>query len=503
MKKIIKKLGVIGLLLAVLIPFMSFPKVNAANDGECKTHLQNYLFLDVEQLQFADSFEGFSGGYTTATHYPFEFDRNAKNIKITYKDINSSNVSEYLKLYNYAVVRNNLGENGSYGYTDSSIYGNSFTNKTASTYATNTILIHGKWSSSDREFEPISNNWEKLDESSFPNYILQSSSIFNSNMNVSVGTAKYQDNGQKIIPNTDKLTESYLQEIVSDPDDASDKNLLFYDSTSERLYIPISITRTITGTYSNYVNGAIYGYVQKNTNGGVTSYAMVVFGKNDKTENLTLDDVKSTKNSYKYYSDWVRKNSANAINCLTTKASDSEDNMCYSIVIDENTFDKFNNNPKSTGIDFNVYGAYYWPYVMNVEYETCTTSNDPEEGNWNLIYDANANGDSSVTNVPDAVNNISFTSKVKIENGPSRDGYKFSKWCTKKDGTGDCYTAGVDFKNENQDPVVTLYAQWGKTGTTNNSKTGIASYIVSFIAVGAIAGGIYYVSKKKNLFKQI
>ncbi len=499
MKKIIKKLGVIGLLLAVLIPFMSFPKVNAANDGECKKHLQNYLFLDVEQLFSKNSFDGFDNdgkGYTTTTQFPFEFDKNAKITNISYDGVASDKVSNYVTLHNIAITRD-IATSTYQFYRGSSIYGNAFVNNTSKDYATNTILLHGQWSNSNAHFNPIENNWSNISNLDvFSKYVLQNSSL-KADMNVEVGFGKYTKNGdpKAVEPSGTKMSVSSLQDIVSDPEAADDNGLLLWDDANEKYFLPISITRKMTDGYANDIKNSKFGMTM-GSNGDIYVFGIENGGS------TTKEKITNTKDSYENYLRWIKAGGDGVANCYDTEGTESGKKSCYLVEAGYGS-ERFQKDPSAVGVDFNVYGAYYWPYVMNVEYETCTTSNDPEEGNWNLIYDANADGDSSVTNVPDAVNNISFTSTVKIENGPSRDGYKFSKWCTKKDGTGDCYTAGVDFKNENQDPVVTLYAQWGKTGTTNNSRTGIASYIISFMAVGALAGGIYYVSKKKNLFKQI
>ena len=43
MKNILKKLGVLGLIVAVLAPFIELPKVNAA-ETNCAKHLQNYMW---------------------------------------------------------------------------------------------------------------------------------------------------------------------------------------------------------------------------------------------------------------------------------------------------------------------------------------------------------------------------------------------------------------------------------------------------------------------------
>ena len=72
-----------------------------------------------------------------------------------------------------------------------------------------------------------------------------------------------------------------------------------------------------------------------------------------------------------------------------------------------------------------------------------------------------------------------------------------------KDGSGDCYNPGDKIESPDKTEIKELFADWGKLDTEENKKTGVVSYIIGFMAVGIVAGGIYLISKKKNLFKQI
>lgn len=509
MKKIIKKLGVIGLALAVLIPFMDLPKVKAAND-DCQFHLQNYLFLDVNAYGVGNVFENstsggnYSDGYQTTTVFPFEFDNSAEITNISYSELkNDSDISNYINMHNIAVVRNNADKNLEdkfHYYKGTDKYGASFASNTSSDYySTNTILLHGVWGKVSSDFNAIENTWSTINGDSnapFYKYVLQNTPV-KTGMNVTIHYGKWS--GGKSIPTTTALNNSSmstLQQYVDDPLKAHDSDLLGYEKVngSEMYTFPISITRKIT---DNSFKNAKFGYYYSGNN----SNSLFVFGSLDSGAAKTVDNA---KNSYDNYKQWMESNSSKSenekIDCVTA-------GKCYEVDLSSSgltglTATNFNKDPKgTTGIDFNIGGDYYWPFVLNVEYKTCGNAGDPTEGNWNLKYDANADGN-PVNNIPDEVTNIALNATVDVAEGPTRDGWTFKQWCTNPNGSGQCVDAGGKITSDKSKTVI-LYAQWGQTGTTTNGKTGIVSYIISFVAVGAIAGGIYYVSKKKNLFKQV
>ena len=46
MKNILKKIGLIGIIIGVLSPFITLPKVSATNNANCKYYLNQYMFLN-------------------------------------------------------------------------------------------------------------------------------------------------------------------------------------------------------------------------------------------------------------------------------------------------------------------------------------------------------------------------------------------------------------------------------------------------------------------------
>ncbi len=505
MKKIIKKLGVIGLALAVLIPFMDLPKVKAAND-DCQYHLQNYLFLDVNGLYAGNILDVYSSkGYQTTTQFPFEFPQGTEIVKVTSNNVTTDdNIHDYFLMHNSAIEKSKNNEYYKID-TDYKVYGNSFvtTLPEGSKYNTSAILLHGEWSNYDANFNPISNSWDKLnDENIFKIHTIQKN-IDYSGISTTINRGKYENNSE--VPDSEIFDTKTLQNLIDDVDGAVDESLLSYNISAKKYFMPISITRKLSN--ASDLSDKKFGYATNDGTLFVFGNIDGVSGADGKTKADTLRDggksVKdivddSIKNSYDSYKEWIesteyKENGGRSKDCIVA-------GKCIQVgTVEKSTFD---NNPSTTAnIDFDVYGSYYWPFVLSVEYKTCSTSEDPTEGNWNLKYDANADGN-PVNNIPDEVTNIALNATVDVAEGPTRDGWTFKQWCTNPNGSGQCVNAGGKITSDKSKTVI-LYAQWGQTGTTTNGKTGIVSYIISFVAVGAIAGGIYYVSKKKNLFKQI
>ena len=92
--------------------------------------------------------------------------------------------------------------------------------------------------------------------------------------------------------------------------------------------------------------------------------------------------------------------------------------------------------------------------------------------------------------------------EITIAEGPTREGYAFKGWCDDKEGKENCYEVGKKYHFDKAG-TLTLYAQWADASEGEQKKTGVISYVISFIAIGIIAGTIYLISRKKNLFKQI
>ena len=479
MKNILKKLGVLGLIVAVLAPFIELPKVNAET---CTKHLQNYMFLDANYFALNDSgktfLEGYSsattsGGYLTYTVFPYVFSNNTANsVKVNWIEENNfgggtgtvSALSNYWTLAKKSKTTDTIYlevQSSSYYAEDLNI-GSVFINDTThknSTYADNAIIFHGVWSSFDKNGVPTNEKASNINYSYGADYSIQKVFSDNNKLNLitaDVGTALLTtgSNGFKFGTSAyNDLTTTYFQDMV----DNKWNNISVSSS-----YIPLSIKRTInygTAGVEDTLNDFIYGYVADK---------VYVFTKTGKTNLNEIND------SYTALKEYLANPTGTASTHVVTNTSWTEDDL-----------------------DFNTGKAYYWPTVLTVEYQTCSVT-----GQWTVSYDDNVD-DTSVTNLPNSqTENLGTNIKVSTEK-PSRSGYVFKKWCETKDGSGKCYNPGDTVESPAESKTIPLYAQWGPSGTANNEKTGVVSYIIGFVAVGVIAGGIYLISKKKNLFQQI
>ena len=455
MKKLLKKIGVLGLIIALFAPFIELPTVNAAEG--CTNHLQNYLWLDMNYFvsgQGKTFMEGYvnadSGGYQTYTNFPYAFkDTNSYKVTIKSVDMNSFTTSNTkTNISNFWEALNTTRTSLSSYEIDSKIGGTLVTSAKLSNFADDTILLHGVWSSFDRNGNAIEVDWKSLQLTDAENYSLQKvlSSDHLSKMSVVFEPANYQKN--KFGLENATLDADYFQKVV-------DKSYNVWGDSSKTNYIPLSITRKFdlnTESLKTMLNKYVFG-LKNETTGNWEAFSTTADKGNKKSD---------VKDSY---------------SALIATSRET-------VVVDEKD------------IDFDTSKPYYWPAVLSVEYEACPK----EKENWTLEYDGNVD-DNSVTNIPNKQttelgNDIAVDSKK-----PSRTDYTFTKWCENPNGSGQCYNAGDKVKSPDSAKTITLYAQWGKGGTEDNKKTGVMSYVIGFMSVGVIAGGIYLVAKKKNLFK--
>lgn len=491
MKKILKKLFILALVIGVLAPYIEIPIVKA---DSCSNHVQHYLFLDHNVLRVGNEtlFEYYDAGSSVnATIFPYEFPI-GEDVEIVDVNLNqltgSSDIRDYIALHNTVILYTQSESQNAYRSTERpELYGDTFVSSSTREYASSSILLHGQWGNLDGYFEPQENNWSYInpgDDSDYPfeQYVLQKTPL-NSYMEVSLYKGEIDRSGNAT-PGSDSIEEaSDLDYLVETPlEELEAEDLLYWEDEDlygedvNKYFVPIAIERNLD-SFDDFDDDVIFGYY--------TDGALFAFGESSESV-VTVDSI---KNSYEKYKDFVNGGGTNTAGYVTqitsgTIPSDSDD---------------FNENPSYYGISFNTGAAYYWPFILTVEYETCSTPSSSAD-KWSLEYNGNHK---DAKNIPAGVSDILEGESVKLANGPERTGYTFKKWCTDKDGKGSCYNAGDNFKNETGESKVILYAQWGDTNTTNNGDTGVFSYVISFIAVGAIAGTIYFVSKKKNLFKQI
>jgi len=477
MKNILKKIGVIGLTIAVLAPFIEIPRARAAT-ANCTSHIQSYFFLDNSNPR---SYNG--NGYTTFTTFPFIFPKTTgTEVEVTKAYINnfkSANTNLLTKFYSDVM---NLESSRFNRYDNASNMGNFYVDSTVdtSTYGSNTLLLHGVWARLDEYGQSITNDWSTVNTTGVDKTIQRT--VLNNYLNVYISGARYSGyndrfsqltnyadsevNGALGINNnmTNNAIVNYLNFIINNFEEANNRDYVFPSGTEGEYNFNLQINRLFNANLAS----ANKNFVVKPSN--ATSDADICVYSSSSS---TIAD------SYAKYVE-----SGGDLKCGVNNDTDCCFKNLYTETVKNST-------------DTVMVQPYYWPVVLNVEYKVCTVANT---NYWSLEY--NANTTETYKNLPDPVENIALTDKQTVANGPERDGYSFKKWCIDPKGEYGCYNPG-DQIGSDEAKRITLYAQWGDASEGQQNKYGITSYIIGFIAVGTISIGIYMVSKKKNLFKQI
>ena len=400
MKNMLKKLGVIGIIVAILIPFTELPVVNA-EDGDCKNYLQNYLFIDTAQGKEIDGTEAavYSGsGHINYAQFPKVFAEG--NVEVTNVSptlvTTGAQLDEYYAQFKTIIAQaKSTSTKVKYALDSDTQSGVVFITTNDKNYEKNTLLAHAHWASYDSTGTPNVSTWED-DLEDDAHYIQKFIKNFSNVASVNISPAIYKNSSFSEYTESSDI-KNFIQKIANDETETS---------------ISFKIVRKLSST----------------------------------------DQMDTT---YK------------------TSALTSEDGY------------------KEQG--------YYWPFVLNVEYKVCGAESATKT--WDLEYNENTCDD--VTNMPSSKSNLELNKETDIDSRkPNCEGYTFKKWCINKDGSGDCYESG-DKITSSTPQTITLFAQWGKAGNETQKPTGVVSYVIGFIAVGLVAGGIYLVAKKRNLFKQI
>ena len=124
-----------------------------------------------------------------------------------------------------------------------------------------------------------------------------------------------------------------------------------------------------------------------------------------------------------------------------------------------------------------------------------TADPEPEPtptGSYIITYDANGG-----TGAPDSQTKEEDIDVILSKVKPSKNGYEFIGWNTRKDGNGASYSAGGVY-SDNQN--VTLYAQWKQTeNVTKNPTTGdTLIYVVLTLTLGALIYSYWYMKKSQE-----
>lgn len=479
MKNVLKKLGVLGLIIAVVSPFIN---VNAETP-ECETHLQNYLFLDVA---YPYEFEGYlDEGYSTYANFSYMFSSNENsqinNVKVTrdYLDT-ATKLNKYWGLYNSVYSYATMNSNNRYynQYKGDEMYGTEFVTTANPNYTTNTILLHTQWARYDENGDAIISKWPGVYDVATVQEGLGDN--VKAVENVLVDGATYNST------RFNDLSSSYKGKLPDYFTMLANKKYsegMVWTSQND-LYVPLKITRKLS---EKAFDDLIFGYIYDDK--------VMVFSKNSTTDqfaDISKGDIEDSFEAYLAYYELSKD-----------EQNDPENN-------EEAKYVKTLKNGKESDLNFKIDTAYYWPFVLNVEYDVCPLTDDGGDdgkdpqpiSQWMVTYDDNVN-DTSVTNMPSPSAKTNVGTPIKIDDKkPSRDNYTFKGWC-ETDNCSKPYQPGDEIKSPEASTTVKLLAQWAKVGPEENKKTGVMSYVLGFISVGVVAGGVYLISKKKNLFKQI
>lgn len=455
MKNILRKIGVIGIIIAMLAPFIELPVVKAANE-ECTDHtVLQYYFLDVASGGSYNDWMTYTKTYSTYTQFYFTFPNDvtsSSNKEIKILKVSTDYINDTQELADYAqglmsIIKSNTG--GDYTIENNGVIKEKgiIANSEKSQNTTYTGILHGKWETkgtSSKEQVQLSKlaGWIGSDTEGssdlFKNNTIQTKiGNVSSDGDVKVTIKGVGYDGENVKPvngyNSGNNLVEFFQELANKKNES-----LYYTDSDGATWLALNINRTISDTKLKQVK---FGFKGKDGK----YYKLNDYTEMSKTENQSTSPV-----------------------------------------------------GKEDELDILTTNQIYWPVVLNVEYEVCPTTSEQ----WTLQYDKNTD-DNNVTGMPSSKNATAGTSIMVDAKKPSRDGYTFQGWNTQKDGKGTSYNPDQEYKYPGKPDTYTLFAQWGKGGTEDQKKTGVMSYVVGFITTGLVASGIYLVAKKKNLFKQI
>lgn len=472
MKNMLKKIGVIGIIVAMLSPFFEMPVVKAAET--CSDHtVMQYYFLDVTN---GNAWEHYNDGYKTYTVFKYLFPEEAgKQIKILdaqlltlTKDASSTSNTISIDGFYGDIERLKQSARESKPYIDESddndlkITGN-YETIDKSDYKVVKIL-HGKWGKDNNgAADAVTATWDNIPErDEFKSHTVQS--VFDNDYstiskNITISKAQYKSSKFS----TYSVGETNMKEYFTDLTN-SDRNKDFINDSGDSKYFAIGITRKID---SNILNKYAFGQKCSANNTNCSTSGWYLLSQNEDNVSNSYDALRGTNKKIIEVAD---KSAAQS-------KAESDTAGKKLIITDE---------------------SYYWPAVLNVEYEVCTNTSEQ----WTLKYDGNTDDDSA-TGVPSSRTENVGTAIPVDEKTPTRNGYVFKGWNTERNGSGDDYTGGQSFSSPKSADVKILFAQWGDASKGDQKKTGVVSYVIGFISVGIVASGIYLIAKKKNLFRQI
>lgn len=514
MKNLLKKLGVLSLIVAIISPYVYIPKVEAATSSECTNHLQTYLFLDQSKfftyqkngekiMPWLESKASSSeGGYETWANFPYAFPQVSSDKKIVINSVTKNDLLEeddleiFWQVYNERLKNMSAkkievtNEIGNVFVQSSELSTNGFTK--LDNYTDVSIIIHGMWSNLDAEGQKIPSNLEQISKSTGISRSLQTilaKENYSGKMRTYMKNAEFSNDGFEtgdINLNNKSTSVEYFQDLV----DGKNEEFTYIENGEK--YISLTINRKLNMTDTE-VRNALNRYVFGKGD------ALTVNGSGNGIYSSPLTTGGTVNNGDKVYKSYDALRDGRTPITLNNLKYDGQPELT--------TLGNSSTALTTNNVDFWTDVPYYWPAVLNVEYKVCPLNNEgetPTTQKWNLVYDANVEDVLTVTNMPSNSSNISIGTNATVDSKvPVREGYAFKGWCKGEKECSSPLKADDKITSPTSSTTITLYAQWGPSGTTPNKDLGLVSYVLGFAAVGLVAGGIYYISRKKNLFKQI
>lgn len=500
MKKLISKITILVLLVAMVIPYTNIPKVEAATE-ECPTgttpeyHTNYYFFLQAETpWGWTDSLAQYNGKISTSYYTSFLYNFPSDGSKIIFEDQGFVKITEGSRQRDFdagSKANRKAWTVGDYYYQTktlgmdsviSSLEGYVFeSNDTGASDEDRiiTYLFHGDWANLNEE---LAASKEKIPTKMDLNRLDMQSGSLNTT--------------------DEKIVDLVNSSILINKNDSSLSNVSIGAAYigSGNIELSIEEVKNSIINYNNFKSNPDY----KETRGGTIEYIddikqpviNMAIHREYRTSDIFVSGISLTKTS----------NTINATyggNAITLNYPDSTPAKI--------TFTNSNNVSQDASFltsivmkdDKNQDVSWFLaPTLYQISYKVCKSSGSDED-KVTLTYKGNEpeNATEDAKDIPDAVTKDKGSEFKTSDKTPTLKGYKFDSWNIDPKCDGESYEPDYDLGELNSD--LTLHACWKSTDGTKGPGTGVLTYTGLFTGIIALAGGSYYIMKKKNLFRQI
>jgi len=523
MKKIFSKITILVLIVAMVIPYTSIPKVEAASEWNCSEenteyHTNYYFFTQAEHPHTWATYLATDGTYpnytfstsdnTATTYYTsflYNFPSNGTEMEITSanfvdldmngstNDINSTDEWSVRGFYNQMLKMYDSNKAFDYSNPDSTYKMYMFEptdNKgESSSDSIITYLIHGPW------------GFVGLDAD------LTSADIVLNDSESIISFDSYEDaNNVSSVSNTKLLNELTAATVLPDDNEIEHINIGVQQGSlgTDRDAIA-SIKSAIRDFNRDKGESPKAGIYKASKNGQATGdlvLRLYIRRSYETNDFFTFNNIRYNPTNGNFYN-----SSANSVESLATDTSKQlyfpGSNNTNVVTQGENSLTAVSNPTAIKLMAEN--NATHWflaPSLFQISYKVCKDGGS-EEGKVTLTYKGNEpeNATETAKDIPDAVTKDKGSEFKTSDKTPTLKGYKFDSWNIDPKCDGESYEPDYDLGELNSD--LTLHACWKSTDGTKGPGTGVLTYTGLFTGIIALAGGSYYIMKKKNLFRQI